>query len=96
MEMGTYFGIKALGTDVCSHQLSFCYSTVVVLFLTLKGDPRNLFAPLGNMLLKKIKKAHGSPSYNDHMVDDLWRGITSNSPLSLKPPASLEAATHIG
>lgn len=91
-EVGACFGITALGTDVCSRLLVFWFCTVVVLLLSLRGGPRNLFGPLGNVLYK----ACGGALDNAHVLDDLHVGNTSHSPLSLKPPASLEAATHIG
>lgn len=90
MEAGACFGITVLGTDVCSHQLAFWFSAVVVLFLSLRG---NLFGPLGNNVLCKV---FGGVPDNDHMMDDMHGENTSHSPLSLKPPASLEAATRIG
>lgn len=93
MEAGACFGITALGTDVCLHQLAFWFSAVVVLFLSLREGPRNLFGPLGNNVLCK---AFGGAPDNDHKVDDLHGKNTSHSPLLLKPPASLEAATRIG
>lgn len=51
-----------------------------------------MFGLLGNVLSKTCGGAHDY----DHMVDDLSGGNMGHSLLSLKPPASLGAATRIG
>lgn len=51
-----------------------------------------MFGSLGNVL----SKTHGGAHDYDHRLDDLSAGNMSHSLLSLKPPASLEAATRIG
>lgn len=52
----------------------------------------NFFGSLRNVLSKTCGGAHDY----DHIMDDLSGENMSHSLLSLKPPASLGAATHIG
>lgn len=88
MEVWACFDMTVLGMDVCSHQLAFWFSTVLV----PERRPQEFIWSPGKCTLQSPWQCPDS----DHMVDDLHEGNTSHSPLSLKPPASLEAAIHIG